>query len=154
MRPFLFYVVKLLTSFMIISCRCHFATELAANSIVRFIASGQELRDETSTLRSLQLGRTGAVIHCLITPQRSQPASSSNTDAGAIGHQFDVGMLVFPLFGTMLAALWYARVVHRSYFNGTSTFSLFAVSFLYVIALFASLRGGGHQEQHAHAHTD
>lgn len=131
--------------------RSHFATELADNSIVRFIASGKELRDDASTLRSLQLGRTGAVIHCLVTPQRTVPPPPDGPNAVA-GHQFDVGVLVFPLFGTVLAALWYARVMYRGYFNGTSTFSLFAVSFLYVIALLASLRGGtGHQApQHAH----
>jgi hypothetical protein len=138
-------------------CRSHFAAELAANSAVRFVASGKELRDETSTLRSLQLGRTGAVIHCLVTPQRASQSVPSSNDAAptTTGHQFDVGVLVFPLFGTVLIALWYARVVYRGYFNGTSTFSLFAVSFLYVIALVASLRGRGHQEQPTtHAHSD
>jgi hypothetical protein len=63
-------------------------------------------------------------------------------------------MLMFPLFGSMLAALWYARIVYRGYFNGTSTFSLLAISFLYVVAVLASLRGGEPGQQQYHAHAD
>jgi hypothetical protein len=131
--------------------RCHFASELANNSVVRFVAGGQELRDESSTLRSHRLASSGAVLHCLVTPPRasSTPAGSRTTP-----RQFDIGMLMFPLFGSMLAALWYARIVYRGYFNGTSTFSLLAISFLYVVAVLASLRGGEPGQQQYHAHAD
>ena len=129
-------------------CRSHFASELASNLVVRFIAGGQELKDETSTLRSHRIAFSGAVLHCLVTPARvTAPPADDRQNAG---FQFDIGILMFPLFGTLLAALWYARVVYRGYFNGTSTFSLLAISFLYIVALLASLRGGSHAEQHAH----
>jgi len=129
-------------------CRSHFASELASNLVVRFIAGGQELKDETSTLRSHRIAVSGAVLHCLVTPARAtaQPAA----DGQNVRYQFDVGILMFPLFGTLLAALWYARVVYRGYFNGTSTFSLLAISFLYIVALLASLRGANHADQHPH----
>jgi len=71
-------------------------------------------------------------------------------DRPHVGYQFDIGILMFPLFGTLLAGLWYARVVYRGYFNGTSTFSLLAISFLYVVALLASLRGASQADQHHH----
>ena len=116
--------------------------------MVRFIAGGQELKDDASTLRSHRIAVSGAVLHCLVTPARA--AASATDDRQNVGYHFDVGILMFPLFGTLLAALWYARVVYRGYFNGTSTFSLLAVSFLYIIALLASLRGGAQTEHHPH----
>ena len=128
--------------------RRHFASELARNLVVRFIAGGQELKDEASTLRSHRISVSGAVLHCLVTPARA--ASPPADEQQNAGYQFDIGILMFPLFGTLLIALWYARVVYRGYFNGTSTFSLLAISFLYIIALLASLRGSGQTEQHPH----
>lgn len=117
--------------------------------MIRFIAGGQELKDETSTLRSHRVSFSGAVLHCLVTPARTVTPQAD--DRQNVGFQFDIGILMFPLFGTLLVALWYARVVYRGYFNGTSTFSLLAISFLYVVALLASLRGGGgHADQHPH----
>jgi len=129
-------------------CRSHFASELSSNLVVRFIAGGQELKDETSTLRSHRIAFSGAVLHCLVTPARATALPAD--DRPHVGYQFDIGILMFPLFGTLLAALWYARVVYRGYFNGTSTFSLLAISFLYIVALLASLRGSGQADQHPH----
>ena len=116
--------------------------------MVRFIAGGQELKDETSTLRSHRIAFSGAVLHCLVTPARA--AAPPTDDRHNVGYHFDIGILMFPLFGTLLAGLWYARVVYRGYFNGTSTFSLLAISFLYIVALLASLRGGNRADQHPH----
>ena len=134
--------------FLHLCFRSHFASELASNLVVRFIAGGQELKDETYTLRSHRIAFSGAVLHCLVTPGRATVSPAD--DQQNIGYQFDVSILMFPLFGTLLAALWYARVVYRGYFNGTSTFSLLAISFLYVVALLASLRGGGQADRHPH----
>ena len=129
-------------------CRSHFASELASNLVVRFIAGGQELKDETSTLRSHHIAFSGAVLHCLVTPARATTPPAD--DRQHVGFHFDVSILMFPLFGTLLAALWYARVVYRGYFNGTSTFSLLAISFLYIVALLASLRGSSQADPHPH----
>ena len=141
-------IMQVFTFAIFLICRSHFASELASNFVVRFIAGGQELKDETSSLRSHRISFSGAVLHCLVTPARA--ATLQADDRQNVGFQFDIGLLMFPLFGTLLVALWYARVVYRGYFNGTSTFSLLAISFLYVVALLASLRGGGQSDQHPH----
>jgi len=144
----LLQVYALIFACFLLIYRSHFASELASNLVVRFIAGGQELKDETSTLRSHRIAFSGAVLHCLVTPSRATATPADNGQN--IGYQFDIGILMFPLFGTLLAALWYARVVYRGYFNGTSTFSLLAISFLYIVALLASLRGGSQGDRHPH----
>lgn len=114
--------------------RNHFSTELSGRSIVRFVMGGQELRDDSSTLRSYRVS-DGSVIHCLVTQARVDPVITT-TDS----HHFEIGSLMLPLFGFLLTLLWYARIAYRYYFSGASTCSLVAISFLYVIALIGSFR--------------
>ena len=122
--------------------RCHFSAELSDNSAVRFVVSGQELRNDDSTLRMYRV-TDGTVIHCLITRHMAHaerlPASRQ---------QYQMGVLIFPIFGIMLFLLWYIRFAYRQYFNGASTFSLVAISFIYMVAFFASIRGGEINHQH------
>lgn len=116
--------------------RNHFSTELAGQSIVRFVMSGQELRNDDLTLRSYRVS-DGSVIHCLITQARVEPVITS-----VDSNHFDIGFLMFPLFGFILTLLWYARIAYRNYFSGASTCSLVAISFLYLVALVGSFRSG------------
>lgn len=93
------------------------------------------------TLRACSVSN-GSVIHCLVTQAtigQSAPVIGAQRN-GARVEPWDLSILMFPLFGSILAGLWYARVMYRGFFNAASTFSLIAISFLYIIGLLASLR--------------
>lgn len=115
---------------------------MAGQSIVRFVMSGQELRNDDLTLRSYRVS-DGSVIHCLITQARVEPVITSMDS-----NHFDIGFLMFPLFGFILTLLWYARIAYRNYFSGASTCSLVAISFLYLVALVGSFRSGRMNHPH------
>jgi hypothetical protein len=112
----------------------HFAAEIAQNTIVRLICNGQELKDShTMNFYSIT---DNSVIHCLLTPvaQNAQPPIVVRAA------EFDVGTLMFPLFGLILLLIWYCRFTYRNYFNAMSTFSLIGITFLFIVALLASWR--------------
>ena len=58
-----------------------------------------------------------------------------------------MGALMFPLFGLILATIWYCRITYRHYFNAMSTLILVGISLLYVIAGMAMY---GHHVDHHH----
>jgi len=130
--------------------RTHFATQLADRSVVRLIVNGQELRDDSLTLSAYSI-TSGSVIHCLVTRHSSSLQQTSHHETRNSVSQFDIGVLMFPLFGAVLILLWYARIMYRAFFNAASTFSLLAISFFYIIALLASLRNA---QQAGHRHVD
>ena len=101
---------------------------------VRLIFNGQELHGNR-TLRSYNVVDR-CVIHCLLS--RSQQQTNENTPAEGIN--VDMGTVALPLFGVILGLLWYCRVMYRYYFNAMSTFSLIGITFLYIVAVMASVR--------------
>ena len=128
--------------------RLHFSSELEDNKIVRFIFNGQDLRNDLSTLRAYNIA-DNSVVHCLITQSRQNEAGSgphSNTaeDDG------QMGAFLYPVFGLILGLVWYLRFSYKQYFNAMSTVSLAGVSFIYLLALFSSMR---HRRQ-PHVHLD
>ncbi len=124
--------------------RRHFTAELAENILVRFVCNGQELRQEMRTLQSYNI-IDNSVIHCLL----SQAPQTAEAITPPRGLQFDIGTLMFPLFGLILLLIWYFRFTYRNYFNAMSTFSLIGITFLFIVALLASWRTG-----EAHDHDD
>ena len=131
-------VFKCYTSFSLF-----FDSETSENTSVRLIFNGQELRGDR-TLQSYNV-EDRCVIHCLLS--RSPAPERNNTVEQGI--PFDMGNLVFPLFGLILGLIWYCRVMYRAYFNAMSTFSLVGITFLYVVALMASFRPN---RNHEHVH--
>lgn len=134
--------------------RRNFSHEIGSQSVVRFIIGGKELKNESTSLRLYNV-KQDDVIHCLVSNIR--PAERSSQSSSSTGRQrgtLDIGALVFPIFGLALVLIWYARIFHRGYFNGTSTFSLVAITFLYILSLLASYRVGSQNDAVGHLHQD
>ncbi|KAK3579707.1 hypothetical protein CHS0354_025742 [Potamilus streckersoni] len=116
--------------------RTHFSVELSENKLIRFIFNGQELRINSSTLQEYNVV-DNSVIHCLISQNPSQTDATHTSDDD---FSFDMGVFMFPLFGLLLAIIWYFRFTYRQFFNVTSTLSLGGITFLFLAALCASFR--------------
>ncbi|XP_052806930.1 transmembrane and ubiquitin-like domain-containing protein 2 [Mya arenaria] len=121
--------------------RRHFSEELAELKLVRFIFNGRDLRDDSSTLQSNNIG-DNCVLHCLVTQQRQNEQQQPVGEEGGI----DIGLLMFPLFGLILLIIWYLRFTYRQFFNVTSTLTLAGITFLYLLALGSVLRPVRHHE--------
>ncbi|XP_076436959.1 uncharacterized protein LOC143276371 [Babylonia areolata] len=121
--------------------RLHFSSELDDNKIVRFIFNGQDLRNDLSTLQAYNIA-DNSVVHCLITQNQRNEASAASGVARAGGQEEDgqMGALLFPVFGVVLGVVWYMRFTYKQYFNAMSTVSLAGISFIYLLALFSSVR--------------
>ena len=119
--------------------------ELSESKLVRFIFNGQDLRNDNSTLRACNI-MDNSVVHCLITQPQQQPTQAANHQDDGL---FDIGLLMFPLFGILLGIVWYLRFMYRQFFNVTSTLTLGGITFLYIAALMSSLRGN-----RPHQHLD
>lgn len=130
------------------SYRLHFSSELEDNKIVRFIFNGQDLRNDLSTLRAYNIA-DNSIIHCLITQNR-QNEPDTNARRGTEDDESQMGEFIYPVFGLILGLVWYLRFTYKQYFNAMSTVSLAGVSFIYVLALFSSIR---HRRQ-PHQHLD
>ena len=115
--------------------RRHFEGELSENFVVRFIYNGQELRNPLDTLAKYSI-IDKSVIHCLLSRAQPQPDTSPQPPR----NEFDIGTLMFPLFGVILLLVWYFRFTYRSYFNAMSTFSLIGITLLFIVALLATWR--------------
>lgn len=121
--------------------RKHFTAELSQSKLVRFIFNGQDLRNDNSTLQACNI-IDNSVVHCLITQPQEQPGQTGNQhDDG-----FDIGVLMFPLFGFLLGIVWYMRFKYRQFFNVTSTLTLGGITFLYIAALMSYWRGNRHHQ--------
>ncbi len=109
--------------------------------MVRFVFRGRELKRENLSLRSYEV-QDNSVIHCLLN-RIVQP----EPDAAPAGGEFDIGSLMLPLFGLILALSWYWRFTYKQYFNAVSTLSLMGISFLFLVAVLAVYRPQHHAEE-------
>ncbi|XP_041371716.1 transmembrane and ubiquitin-like domain-containing protein 1 [Gigantopelta aegis] len=116
--------------------RAHFASELANNKLVRFIFNGQDLRNDGYTLQSYNIV-DNSVVHCLVTQTQQTPHVMPHDD----DLDLDVGHLMLPLFGFILAVIWYLRFSYRQYFNAMSTLCLVGVTFLFFLGVVSSYNG-------------
>ncbi|XP_013390196.1 transmembrane and ubiquitin-like domain-containing protein 1 [Lingula anatina] len=112
-----------------------FAAELEENKIIRFIFNGRELKPDTQTLQTFNIGDS-SIIHCLIAQ-----GTQGQTQGQGQGHQqehivdLDLSRMMLPLFGLILAILWYFRIVYKVYFNPMSTITLVGFTIMFAVAL-------------------
>ncbi|KAH3699252.1 transmembrane and ubiquitin-like domain-containing protein 1 [Dreissena polymorpha] len=125
--------------------RRHFAAELEELKLVRFIFNGRDLRDDSSTLESCSIN-DNSVVHCLVTQQRRNEDQNTHVEE----HGLDIGLFMFPIFGLLLASIWYLRFSYRQLFNVTSTLTLAGISFLFLLALSSRVR----PVRNGHEHID
>ena len=133
---------------LIVCFRDNFSAEISENLAVRFIYNGQELKQDSQTLQAYNV-QNDCVIHCLLSRVQQQatgPQHAQNPDL-----PIDIGFLMFPLFGLILALIWYCRFSYRNYFNAMSTFSLLGITLLFIIAVLSTFR---HHGGEAHEHQD
>ncbi|XP_077470958.1 transmembrane and ubiquitin-like domain-containing protein 1 [Stigmatopora argus] len=103
---------------------------------VRLIYQGQLLRDDDATLEALRLPHN-CVLHCHV----SQRAAGTGAAGGAAAAEqvqaaLNVGGLMVPLLGLMLAVLWYCQIQYRHLFTAPASASLLGVTvFLSLLAL-------------------
>lgn len=122
--------------------RTHFTQEVTENRRVRLIMNGQELKNDTWNLRAYNICNN-FVLHCLVSqhttitpPSQLYPSQQQQNNPRFL----NLGSLLYPMIGALLAFFWYARIYYRVYFNGASTFSLVALSFFYFFSSFAFFR--------------
>ena len=124
--------------------RDNFGQELSDNLAVRFVYQGQELRAEGATLQGCNI-TDNSVIHIVLT-RRQQPQTPVAPPAG---QQFDVGVMMIPLFGLILGLVWYCRFAYRQYFSVLSTSGLTGITFFFGLVFYGSVR-----TRHGHEHVD
>ncbi len=74
--------------------------------------------------------------------------SSSLLDFSLQSEEFNMGSLMFPLFGLLLASIWYFRVFYRQYFNAMATLILVGITLLFIVGGVAIYRPPERQQQH------
>ena len=122
-----------------------FRDVIAAGGQVRLIFAGGLLRDE-----SLSLVESGVlsscVIHCHILAQNASGSNgagaSNDVSTGRLDNfnsdNIDLSNLMFLLFAIFLSVLWYLRFSYRSLFTPPTTFTLIAITLLFLLAIYAS----------------
>ncbi|XP_077580891.1 transmembrane and ubiquitin-like domain-containing protein 1 [Stigmatopora nigra] len=103
---------------------------------VRLIYQGQLLRDDDATLEALRLPHN-CVLHCHVL-QRAAGTGAAGGAAAAeqVQAALNVGGLMVPLLGLMLAVLWYCQIQYRHLFTAPASASLLGVTvFLSLLAL-------------------
>ena len=120
---------------------------------MRFIFNGRELLRDTSTLASYNIIDNNTTIHCLLSRQQSIANGSTSGQTRhrqQVGEEdvFDVGQLMMPLCGLMLALGWYCRVQYRAHFSATATIALIAMTLLFVMVLLAASWHFGNTGRH------
>lgn len=109
---------------------------MAANKRIRLIFNGQLLQHDQLTIQGIGLF-DNCVVHCHISNNTSQNSSQTSSDTSNVSQDLDLGHLMVPLFGFMLATAWYFRIQFRQIFNPLSTFALIVITFLFLASIFA-----------------
>ena len=104
---------------------------------MRLIFNGQELRGESTTLSSYNIGDM-SVVHCLIT--RSTRPQEQNGQIEQDAMEIDLSNIMFPLFGLILGLIWYCRIAYRNFFNAMSTLALIGITVLFFFACVITFR--------------
>ncbi|CDW53904.1 ubiquitin domain containing protein [Trichuris trichiura] len=129
---------------LLVNFRQNFASDLEEGKVVRLIYRGQLLRDDSRSLASYGLF-DNCVVHCHISHvpytavgEPTGGAASSvdrNSDyRGAMASiSFDIGNLIYVLFGVKFAFLWAALYLYPDYFDSTSLLSLLFCSLVFLV---------------------
>ena len=93
------------------------------------------------------------MIHCIV---RETPSDSTDTPVEVEEEELNLGAYIFPLFGVILALIWYSRFAYGKYFNAISTVALVGITFLYIVVLLASFRNNEDNNNlvEVHEHQD
>ena len=115
----------------------HFFDEVASNRKVRLIMNGQELKNDSWSLKAYKICNN-FVLHCLVsqyaTPTQPSPSSPTSQHQQSSSNFPSFGFLLYPLIGAVLAFFWYTRLYYRAYFNSASTFSLIVLTCIYALS--------------------
>ena len=123
-----------------------FRDVISGGGQVRLIFAGGLLRDETLSLVESGV-LVNCVIHCHILAQSATSGSSNaaGNDASGGGRldnfnsdNIDLSNLMFLLFAIFLSVLWYLRFSYRCLFTPPTTFTLIAITLLFLLAIYAS----------------
>ncbi|KFD64907.1 hypothetical protein M514_04517 [Trichuris suis] len=125
--------------------RQNFASDLEEGKVVRLIYRGQLLRDDSRSLASYGLF-DNCVVHCHVSrvpyngvgettggAASSIDRSSSDYRGAVASISFDIGNLIYVLFGVKFAFLWAALYLYPDYFDSTSLLSLLFCSLVFLI---------------------
>ncbi|XP_075256116.1 uncharacterized protein LOC142348601 isoform X2 [Convolutriloba macropyga] len=122
-----------------------FRNVLSDGGQVRLIFAGGLLRDETQCLVDCGI-LSNCVVHCQVLTQAGQLSSNSATSNGVSfnsqdtfhSENIDLSNLLFLLFAVFLLVLWYLRFSYRHLFTPPTTFTLIAITVLFLLAVYAS----------------
>ena len=117
--------------------RAHFNEEISSNKRVRLIMNGQELKNDTYSLKTYKIC-DNFVLHCLVS-QQANPTTPQNVPSQPQNtlHFINLGCFLFISTGAIISLFWYARIFYATFFNVASTFSLFVLSSFYLLASIA-----------------
>lgn len=120
-----------------------FKNVLSNGGQVRLIFAGGLLRDETQRLADCGI-YSNCVMHCQVLTQTgnlSSTSGNSNTSFGTDSfntENIDLSNLLALLFAVFLLVLWYLRFSYRHLFTPPTTFTLIAITLLFLLAVYAS----------------
>ena len=122
-----------------------FRSVLSEGGQVRLIFAGGLLRDETFCLADCGIF-SHSVVHCQVLTNRGHVNSVSGTSNGSSNfasdsmnsENIDLSNLLFLLFAVFLLVLWYLRFSYRHLFTPPTTFTLIAITLLFLLAVYAS----------------
>ncbi|KAG1693161.1 Transmembrane and ubiquitin-like domain-containing protein 1 [Nymphon striatum] len=115
-----------------------FAEDLENNKQVKLIFNGRLLLGDHLSLEDHGLF-DNCVVHYFTISLPNQNAASQNFTASIDENRgLNVGNMLMPLLGLILAILWYGRIHYDIFFNGLATFLLMSFTVMFSAFLFAT----------------
>jgi len=106
---------------------------------VRLIYQGQLLQDDGQTLASLHLAHN-CVLHCHVSQHAARGGGAGPRPDRQVQVALNVGSLMVPLLGLLLAVLWYCQIQYRQFFTAPATASLVGVTIFLSLVAFGVYR--------------
>ena len=119
-----------------------FASEIEQRMRIRLIFNGQELRENERSLESYHIF-DNCVVHCLLTHMpapEERAASEAAQQLLAEEDAWDIGHLMMPLLGVILAVLWFFLFKYSLVFSALSCFLIVLFTTGYLLALLVMRR--------------
>nr|CAB3267133.1 transmembrane and ubiquitin-like domain-containing protein 1 [Phallusia mammillata] len=104
----------------------------------RLIYRGQVLRNSSQTIQECNILSTDSpVVHCFLSaePARSNQPSSASQQLQQAVDDLNMGHFFMPLFGSVLALLWYVCIFHTSLFSLPSVFGIIGLTCFYIVLI-------------------
>lgn len=113
--------------------RRHFASELLNQRTVRLIFNGAQLSNDAATLLSCGI-QDGCVVHVHIST--APPGAANRPSPSSSEVDLNLSALMWPLFGAILAIVWFLHFQYKELFNASSTVILVGISGLFCVGLY------------------